>query len=314
MPAVAMILGPGYQVMNLAALTVFEIANMNAEHAIYDIRLLSEEGGLVHSSMGTPLETQRFGDEPIDTIIFGGATHIVSASPAVRAFAKNSLSTSRRVAAICMGVFTLAEAGVLDGRSATTHWIAADELRERFPAIRVEEDRIFIVDGSVWTSAGMSAGIDLALEMVERDFGADMARSVAQMMVVYHHRAGGQSQHSALLDIKTKSDRVQKAIAYAQRHLAMSLSLEDLAAAVHLSPRHFGRVFQAETGVSPAKAVERLRLEAARVMIEQSTHPLATVALETGFGDQERMRRAFVRATGRSPQALRRTARLTTAD
>ena len=310
MLTVAMILGPGYQVMNLAALTVFEIVNMNAEQTVYDIHLLSEHGGLVRSSMGTPLETQPFGDSPFDTIIFGGPTHVVPASVAVRAFAKNSLKSSRRVAAICMGAFTLAEAGVLDGRSATTHWLAADELRERFPTIKVEEDRIFVVDGPVWTSAGMSAGIDLALGMVESDLGADMARSVAQIMVVYHRRAGGQTQHSALLEMNSKSDRIQNALAYAQRHLTMPLGVEELAASVHLSPRHFSRAFRAETGLSPAKAVERLRLEAARVMIEQSRHPMGIIASETGFGDQERMRRAFIRAFGHSPQALRRTARL----
>jgi transcriptional regulator GlxA family with amidase domain len=166
-----------------------------------------------------------------------------------------AMESSRRVAAICMAAFTLAEAGVLDGRRATTHWIAADELGERFPTIKVEEDRIFIVDGPVWTSAGMSAGIDLALGMVERDFGAEMARSVAQMMVVYHRRAGGQTQHSALLDIDSKSDRIQNALAYAQRHLERPLGVEELAASVYLSPRHFSRAFQAETGVSPAKAV-----------------------------------------------------------
>ena len=211
MLTVAMILGPGFQVMNLAALTVFEIVNVNAEQAVYDIQLLSEEGGLVRSSMGMPIATQPFGDSPFDTVIFGGAIRVVPTSGAVRAFAMRAVESSRRVAAICMGAFTLAEAGVLDGRRATTHWIAADELRERFPTIKVEEDRFFIVDGPVWTSAGMSAGIDLALGMVEGDFGADMARSVAQMMVVYHRRAGGQTQHSALLDIDSNSPRIQNA-------------------------------------------------------------------------------------------------------
>jgi transcriptional regulator GlxA family with amidase domain len=310
MLTVAMIVAPGFQVMNLAALTVFEIVNVKAEQPVYDIHFLSEEGGLVQSSMGTPIATEPFGDSPFDTIIFGGAINIVPTSAAVRAFARKALESSRRLAAICMGAFTLAEAGVLDGRRATTHWIAAGELRERFPAIKVEEDRIFIVDGSVWTSAGMSAGIDLALGMVERDFGADMARSVAQMLVVYHRRAGGQTQHSALLDIDSKSDRIQKALAYAQGHLANPLAVKELAASAHLSPRHFSRAFRAETGLSPAKAVESLRLEAARMMLEQSRHPIGVIASETGFGDQERMRRAFMRAFGHSPQALRRSARL----
>jgi transcriptional regulator GlxA family with amidase domain len=309
MLTVAMILGPEFQVMNLASLTVFEVANFNAQKALYDIQLLSEEGGPVRSSIGTPILTQPFGDSFPDTVIFGGPIRVIPASAAVRAYAMKALGISRRVAAVCTGAFTLAEAGVLDGRRATTHWIAASQLRERFPAIKVEEDRIFIVDGPVWTSAGMSAGIDLALGMVERDFDADLARSVAQSMVVYHRRAGGQTQHSALLNIDSKSDRIQSALAYAQGHLAMSLGVEELAASVHLSPRHFSRAFRAETGVSPAKAVETLRLEAARVMLEQSRHPISDIAVNTGFGDQERMRRAFIRAFGHSPQALRRAAR-----
>ena len=309
MLTVAMILGPEFQVMNLASLTVFEVANFNAQKTLYDIQLLSEAGGLVRSSIGTPMVTQPFGDSSVDTVIFGGPIRIIPASEAVRAFARKALGSSRRVAAVCTGAFTLAEAGVLDGRRATTHWIAASELRERFPAVKVEEDRIFIVDGPVWTSAGMSAGIDLALGMVERDFGADLARSVAQALVVYHRRAGGQTQHSALLDMNSKSDRIQNALAYAQGHLAMSLGVEELAASVNLSPRHFSRAFRAETGVSPAKAVETLRLEAARVMLEQSRHPISDIASNTGFGDEERMRRAFIRAFGHSPQALRRSAR-----
>jgi transcriptional regulator GlxA family with amidase domain len=210
---------------------------------------------------------------------------------------------------VCTGAFALAEAGLLDGRSATTHWAHARRLQERFPAIRVEEDRIFITDGNIWTSAGMSAAIDLTLALIEDDHGAALARSIARKLVVYHRRPGGQSQFSALLELEPRSDRVRRALIYARDHLRDPLPVEVLAEAANLSPRQFTRVFREETGQSPAKAVERLRLEAARVMMEDGCHPMEVVARETGFADRDRMRRAFLRAYGQPPQSLRRSLR-----
>jgi transcriptional regulator GlxA family with amidase domain len=155
----------------------------------------------------------------------------------------------------------------------------------------------------------MTAGIDLALAMVEKDLGAKVARSVAQLLVVYHRRAGGQSQHSALLELEPKSDRIQSALAYAKRNLHTQLSVERLAEAANLSPRQFSRTFRAETGQSPAKAVENLRVEAARLMMERSRHPIGLVARETGFADRRRMRQAILRAFAQPPQVIRRNAR-----
>ncbi len=175
--------------------------------------------------------------------------------------------------------------------------------------MKVEEDRIFIIDGPVWTSAGMTAGIDLALAMIEKDLGADVARAVARKLVVYHRRAGGQSQFSALLELEPKSDRIQSALAYAKRNLDTPLTVGQLAEAAHLSPRQFSRAFRAETGQSPAKAVENLRVEAARLMMEQSRHPIDVIARQTGFADRDRMRRAFLRTFGQPPQVIRRNAR-----
>ncbi|HTH60467.1 MAG TPA: helix-turn-helix domain-containing protein [Paraburkholderia sp.] len=229
---------------------------------------------------------------------------------AVVAYARASAGTARRTASICTGAFVLAEAGLLEGRRATTHWYYARELRTRYPSIDVEDDRIFIVDGPIWTSAGMSAGVDLALAMVEKDLGADVARRVAQKLVVYHRRAGGQSQHSELLDLEPKSDRIQSALTYAKKHLASPLSVEQLADVARLSPRQFSRAFRAETGQSPAKAVERLRLEAARLMLEESRHTIDQIATHTGFTDSRHMREAFLRAFGQPPQVIRRSARL----
>jgi transcriptional regulator GlxA family with amidase domain len=176
--------------------------------------------------------------------------------------------------------------------------------------VHVEEDRIFIKDGAVWTSAGMTAVIDLALAMVEDDLGRDISRAVARQLVVYHRRTGGQSQHSTLLELEPKSDRVQSALAFARRHLSENLSVEQLADIAHLSPRQFSRVFLMETGKSPAKAVEQLRIEAARLMFEDGCHSVEDVVRETGFSNRERLRRAFLRTLGQPPQAIRRSARL----
>jgi transcriptional regulator GlxA family with amidase domain len=218
---------------------------------------------------------------------------------------QGALANTRRIAAICIGAFILGEAGLLDGRRATTHWLFAKELQRRFPRASVEVDRIFIADGQVWTSAGMTAGLDMALGLVERDVGPEKTRDAARTLVLHHRRAGGQSQHSALLDLDAKSDRVQSSLQFARRNLGKPLSVEELAKAACLSPRQFSRVFRAETGLSPAKAVENLRLEAARLMLEQGRLPIEMVAVEAGFGDRERMRRSFVRTFGQTPQAIR---------
>jgi transcriptional regulator GlxA family with amidase domain len=308
MQTIGFVVAPGFQVMSLAALSVFEFANIVAEEGLYDVQILSEHGGPQKASLGMSVETRAFSSPAFDTVIVGGAPNAVQSAPGLVAFVREAFKASRRTASICTGAFVLAEAGILDGRRVTTHWLRARELQSRFPTVKMEEDRIFVVDGSVWTSAGMSSGIDLALGLVEQDHGADLTRKVAQQLVLYHRRGGGQSQHSALLDMNPKSDRIQTALAYARSHLRTPLSVEQLADAANLSPRQFSRAFRAETGQSPAKAVEHLRLEAARLMMEQSRHPVDVVATETGFGDRERMRRAFLRAFGQPPQAIRRNA------
>ena len=310
MQRIAYLVTSNFQVMGFAAMSVFEFANLIAGEPFYDVHLLSEAGGAVRSSFGVSVDTEAFDNGHYDTVVVGGGNGIVAATPGMIAFVRDALAGSRRVAAICTGAFVLAEAGILDGRRATTHWAHARTLQTRFPAVKMEEDRIFIIDGSVWTSAGMTAGIDLGLAMVEKDLGPDIARMVARMLVVSHRRAGGQSQHSALLDLDAKSDRIQSALVFARQNLHTSLSVDQLANAANLSPRQFSRAFHAETGQSPAKAVEHLRVEAARVMMEQGRHSIDVVANETGFADRERMRRAFLRAFGQPPQVMRRTARI----
>jgi transcriptional regulator GlxA family with amidase domain len=309
MQRIGFIVLPGFQVMSFAALSVFEFANKEMGEPVYDVRLLSEAGGSIRSSIGISVATQPFDNTNFDTLIVGGSAVIGSLTPGVIKFLRQGLGRCRRVAATCSGAFILAEAGLLDGRRATTHWNRARELRARFPKVKVDEDRIFIIDGPVWTSAGMTAGIDLALAMIEQDLGADVARAVARKLVVYHRRAGGQSQFSALLELEPKSDRIQSALAYAKRNLDAPLTVGRLAEAAHLSPRQFSRAFRAETGQSPAKAVENLRVEAARLMMEQSRHPIDVIARQTGFADRDRMRRAFLRTFGQPPQTIRRNAR-----
>jgi transcriptional regulator GlxA family with amidase domain len=305
---IGIVLYPRFQMMSLAVSTVLEFANLVLEKAVYEIVLLSEQGGLVRSSAGFAIETQPFGRRRFDTVLIVGDNELTTISPATIAFLQRAAKRSRRIGATCTGAFNLAQAGLLDDRRATTHWLYADRLRRDYPKVKVEEDRIFIIDGPVWTSAGMTAAIDLALALVEKDVGAEVSHEVARKLVVYHRRAGGQSQFSALLELEPRSDRIHTALTYAKEHLGSELSVEQLAEVAHLSPRQFSRAFRTETGQSPAKAVENLRVEAARLMLESGHHPIEVVARDTGFGDRERMRRAFLRAFGQPPQSIRRTA------
>jgi transcriptional regulator GlxA family with amidase domain len=309
MQRIGFIVLPGFQMMSMAWLSIFDLANGEMGEPVYDVHLLSEAGGLIRSSIGVDVVTEPLRDTSFDTVIVGGSPLPGALTPGVIKFLRRAVRRCRRVAATCTGAFVLAEAGLLDGRRATTHWSTARELQARFPKVKVEEDRIFIIDGPVWTSAGMTAGIDLVLAMIEKDLGADLARAAARKLVIYHRRAGGQSQFSALLELEPKSDRIQGALAYAKRNLDKPLTVGQLAAAAYLSPRQFSRAFRAETGQSPAKAVENLRLEAARLIMERSRHPIEVVARQTGFADRDRMRRAFLRAFGQPPQVIRRNAR-----
>lgn len=309
MRRITFVIYPGYSVIALSAVSVFETANMLAGEAPYDLRFVSESGGSVRTSSGIRLDSERFNDEPGDTLVVGGATIPGPSTPAMVEFVRAAARSYRRVAATCTGAFVLAQAGLLDGRRATTHWFHARELQKRFPTAKIDEDRIFINDGPIWTSAGMTAGIDLALALVEDDLGPEAAKSVARKLVLYHRRGGGQSQFSTLLELAPKSDRIQTALAFARENLHRPLTVPQLAEAAHLSPRQFSRAFQAETGQSPAKAIEKLRVEAARTLMEQSSHPIEVVARQTGFSDRDQMRRAFLRAFGQPPQVLRRNAR-----
>lgn len=305
MRRIGLLVLPDFHVLALTTLSVFEVANKEAGERLYDLHVLSESGGPVRASLGIDVATGPIDASPYDTVLIGVGMEVPVTSPGIVQHLRRSAGSTRRLASICLGSYVLGDAGLLEGRRATTHWLFAADFAARFPRCRVEIDRIFIEDGPFWTSAGMTAGIDLAVGLIERDHGAALARKVARGMVMNHRRAGGQSQHSALLDLDTPNDRIQTALAHARRNLRDPLSIEDLARAACLSVRQFTRLFRAETGLTPARAIERLRLEAARFMLDQSRLPIEDVARETGFGNRERMRRAFLRAFGEAPQAIR---------
>ncbi|WP_314972785.1 GlxA family transcriptional regulator [Comamonas testosteroni] len=312
MHRIGYILPEGFQVMALATQAVFELANLMMEKPFYEVETYAMSGA-VRASAGLALQAMPFtAHSRADTWLVAGNLTPRDFAPApelIRLLSKVAVS-ARRVAGLCTGAFLLGDAGLLDGRRATTHWYWAEALQQRHPRAQIEADRIYIADGPIWTSAGMTAEIDLALALVEKDLGAKVARSVAHRLVMHQRRSGGQSQHSEMLKLAPKSDRIQQALEHARRNLSQALSVEELAEAASLSPRQFSRVFTAETGQSPAKAVEGLRLEAARLMIEGSRHPLEVIARETGFRDRRHMREAFLRGFGMPPQAVRREARV----
>lgn len=305
MKKIGLVVFPGFQALDLSALTPFELANTLLPRPVYELAVLSESGGMVGTTAGMAVESRPLGTGAMDTLLIGGSTSIPSASPGLLKKLRAVAPHTRRMGSICTGAFILAETGLLDGRPATTHWYAARQLQANFPAVKVTEDRIYTKDEDVWTSAGMTACIDMALAMLADDLGSEIARAIARKMVVYHQRPGGQSQFSALLELEPRSDRIRNVFDFIKRNLRSELSVEQLADVAHLSPRQFTRIFQTETGQSPARAVEKIRVESARILIESGGHTIERVAEHTGFDDTERMRRAFRRILGQPPQSFK---------
>lgn len=314
---IALFLFDQFQLMDVCGpITAFEIAARLAG-ADETPLLLSRNGGPVRSSSGVCLETARADDRPIDTLLVSGGNGSQQAmhDTATLNWLRDAAPRARRIGSVCSGAFLLAAAGLLDGRRATTHWRRAAQLAQKFPRIAVEPDRIHVCDRSpdgreVWTSAGITAGIDLALALIAADRGEPLARAVAQEMVVYYRRPGGQSQFSALAHLGGDGTPFAALLAWMREHLDQPLTIESLAARMAMSPRNFARAFARAIGITPARAVERLRLEVARERVEHTTTPIEQIARETGFHDPERMRRAFVRAFGQPAQAMRRGFRL----
>jgi transcriptional regulator GlxA family with amidase domain len=308
---IAFFVYPGFVLLDLSGpLEAFASAEETAPGS-YRLTVMSLEGGEVASSTRLKVMAEMASADAIDTFIvvgdFGLPTRTVS--PETIDFIRAASAGARRTASVCMGAFLLAASGILNGRRATTHWRFAPKLQAMYPTIRVDGDRIFLNEAGVWTSAGMTAGIDMALALIEEDIGREISRAVARMLVVYYRRPGGQLQHSSLLDLDPGSDRIRRALSFAREHLSDPLSVERLADESRLSVRQFGRAFLTATGMTPAKAVERLRAEAARSRVEDGRETLETIAQSVGFADPERMRQSFIRVFGQPPRALRRLAR-----
>ncbi len=306
---VAFMIFPQFQLLDATGpIAAFEIAG-RYQPGTYELRVIAATAGAVASSSGIPLQAGSLGRaERIDTLIVAGGDGSRSAMscPRIRGFVKACASKSRRVASVCSGTYILAAAGLLDGKLATTHWSRSTDFARKFPAVRLDADRIFVKSGKLWTSAGITAGIDLALAMIGEDVGESIARRTAQQLVVYHRRPGGQSQFSALLELGAAQGRFAPLLEFIRANLSQQLGVEALAARACMSPRHFARAFRAETGVTPAKVVERLRVDAARAALESGGRSVKDVARFCGFEDTERMRRAFQRVLRTSPSALKR--------
>ena len=303
----------GANLMDIAGpLQAFSNARFGNGRPAYQVTLASETGGPVVTDTGVRLETVRLDRavRSIDTLLVAGCDlkEIPPvATVSLQARLAKYLDRPRRLGSICTGAFVLAELGVLDRREATTHWAFCSRLEREYPTISVKPDAIFVTSGHVWTSAGISAGIDMALAMIEDDLDHLAALTVARGMVLFLKRPGGQSQFSVELrgQMRDARGRFSDLHDWIRNNLDSDLSVPGLAKAARMSPRNFARVYIRETGESPARAVEKLRTEAARRLLESALDPIQVVARRAGFGDDERMRRAFVRTYGVSPQDYR---------
>jgi transcriptional regulator GlxA family with amidase domain len=312
MTMIGVLIFPDFQLLDAAGpISVFEIATRYAGGPPA-INVVAAHPGPVRSTSGVEMLARKFGSPgAITTLIIVGGEGVEAAArnTCVAQFVKAVAVRGVRVASVCSGAFILAEAGLLDGRRATTHWQRTRQFLSVYPQVKLEPDRIFVRDGNIWSSAGITAGIDLALAMVAEDYGDEIVQKTARQLVLYHRRSGGQSQFSSLLELKAPTGRFGPLLTWAREHLDARLTVDDLAEQAGMSARHFTRAFIAETGTTPSKAVERLRIEVARQRVQSSGEAIERVAETTGFRDPERMRRAFIRAFGQPPQALRRAAR-----
>jgi transcriptional regulator GlxA family with amidase domain len=299
--------------------TLTDTSNTSSEDPGYRTTVLSHDGAPVRTSSGlTIVPHASLAEAPtaIDTLLVAGGAGAAraSADTALIEWIAAHARTARRVASVCTGAFLLAAAGVLDGRRATTHWAAAAELARRHPLVSVDPEPIFVRDGTVWTSAGVTAGMDLALAMVEEDLDRDAALTIARHLVLFLRRPGNQSQFSATLAVREPERAgLREVQRFAVENLTADLTVETLAEHAHMSSRHFARSFREEVGITPARYVERVRLEAARRRLEESEEPVATVAVACGFGTPETMRRVFLRALGVGPAEYRRRFQATAA-
>jgi transcriptional regulator GlxA family with amidase domain len=301
---------PDVQALDVVGpLEVFAMANRNGADPAYATALVSASGQPITTSSGLSLSTERVSREPIDTLVVAGGTGTAAAMADARliAWLRSAAASARRVTSVCSGTFLLAQAGLLDGRRVTTHWSACDALTRLFPAVEVDPDPIYVRDGNVWTSAGVTAGMDLALALVEHDHGGELALAVARQLVLFTHRPGGQSQFSAQMAVR-RAERppLREALAFVAEHPEADLSVPALARRSAMSVRTFARAFRNEVGTTPAAFVQRSRVEAARRLLEATDRTVDDIALTCGFGTVETMHRAFRRAVRTTPGQYRR--------
>lgn len=309
---VAFAIFPRFQLMDVAGpIAAFDFANLIAPGA-YRLEPLAPAGGLVASSAGVAMQAGPFAAGPFDTILVSGGYGLQDAATMalLAAWLAVEAPAARRIASVCVGAYALAEAGLLDGLRATTHWGWIDDFARRYPRVVAERDCVFLQQGKCWTSSGISAGIELAIALIEADLGAGVARAVTQEMFVHIRGADGHLQPSRLQatggGITRRFDALQR---WMRANPGAPMGVDRLAQRMAMSTRNFARLFREETGMTPAKAVEQVRLDAARSLLEASQDPIESVAEAAGFGDSERMRRAFRRTSGEPPQAFRRAAR-----
>jgi transcriptional regulator GlxA family with amidase domain len=312
--AIEVLTFPAVQLLDVTGpVQVFATANdlvVGAGGALpYRLRVVTQGEEGVTSSAGVALAAGPLSRriEALDTLLVAGGEGVEAAAtnPVLVDWVRQRATRARRVASVCTGAFLLAAAGVLDGRRAVTHWKDCARLAQRFPAVRVESDPIFVCDGPVWTSAGVTAGIDLALALVEEDLGRSVALAVARHLVVFLKRPGGQAQFSAALALQTADDKFGALHDWINKHLASDLSLSVLADQAGMSERSFGRRYAEASGQTPARAIERLRVEAARHLLSESRLPIKRIAQRCGFGSEETMRRSFHRLIDINPQDYR---------
>jgi transcriptional regulator GlxA family with amidase domain len=291
-------------------LEVFSCANRMVPSIQYRLRVASVPGGPVTTSCGIDIGTKKTAEVriPIDTLIVAGGSDMDDAihDDALISEVTRLAAEARRVTSVCTGSFVLAAAGLLEGRRATTHWREADDFARRYPNVVVEPDAIFVHDDGVWTSAGITAGIDMALALLADDHGQEVAAAVARQLVVYLQRSGGQAQYSTILGAQSaEHEPMRELLAWIREHLDHDLSVDALAARFHLSPRQFNRVFKDEVGMAPAAHVEAIRIESACRLLESTQMNIRHIAQTCGFGTPETLHRVFRRRLDTTPGEYR---------
>lgn len=314
---IGILIFPNFQILDaMGPNSVFEVANAFAgvsqnnknKKMAYRLHMVSQQGGLVKSSSGVEIKTQQLkATDSFDTLILSGGQgtrEAVDNKKLIRCI-QQVAPNCRRIASICTGTFILGQTGLANERQVTTHWRASRTLAKTFPSLDVISNKIWIRDGNVWSSGGVTAGIDLALAFVTDDFSAEIAKLVAREILVYYQRPGGQSQFSTVEDLCGSEDKFRTLIGWIRNNLQKTLTVETLAEKAAMSPRNFARQFKLAIGKTPAKVVEQIRVEEAKRLVESSSLPMEKIANQCGFSDSEIMRRAFVRIFGCAPRTLR---------